>query len=613
MHNINVDSCTKKEMLKTLKKDFLCTDIDDFMTLLNLSSKIKKYRNDCEQNLRVAVIGTSSIQMIVSVLDAMLYCDGIECDFYEGEYNGIALDVFDENSVLYKFNPKIVVMLPDIYSISNYPQILDNDEQVKQFVEMETENYIKSFQTIHTVLPDANILCSNIPIGNKAPLGNMEANYMFSNSCFISWVNQELVRKKPNYVTYIDIHGLSEQIGSLEWYDPVSYYMSKQGFNLKYIGNYCNLIRKQVRALCGNVRKCLVLDLDNTIWGGAVGDVGFDGILLEPNDPEGEAFLAFQKYIIELKNRGVIIAVCSKNERDIAMEPFEKNPYMVLRKEDISCFVANWDDKVSNIRLIAQTLNIGTDSMVFFDDNPTERDLVRKYLPEVDVIEVPEDPAMYIRALDISRPFEWIQLTKEDLNRTKTYVDGQKREQLRLNYADYDDYLKGLDMVASFNVVNDKNMDRFVQLLNKTNQFNLMTNRYGEAQITEMRNNKDYGLYTVSLKDCFSNYGIIACLIVFFKENECHIMDWCMSCRVLKKGVENYILSQLIDICKERKVCKISGSYRRSKKNNMVSDLYNRLGFMEKNGNDDAYKSFYIEEVNYDMAKTFSFIREDSL
>lgn len=609
----NIDFIGKRDRIETLKQKFLCTPTSDYMTLLNLSNNIKKYRIDGEQKMRVAVIGTSSIQMIVLVLDTMLYCDGIECSFYEGEYNGIALDVFDENSALYKFEPQIVIMLLDIHSISNYPQVLDSDEQVKQCVEMEVGNLIKSFQTIHRILPEANILCSNIPVGNKFALGNMEANYMFSSSCYISWINQELIRKRPQYVTFIDVHGLSEKIGSLEWYDPVSYYMSKQGFSLKYIGDYCNLIRKQIGALCGNLRKCLVLDLDNTIWGGAVGDVGFDGILLEPNDPEGEAFRAFQKYIIELKNRGVILAVCSKNNQESAIEPFEKNPYMLLKKEDISCFVANWDDKVSNIRLIAQTLNIGIDSIVFFDDNPTERELVKKYLPEVEVIDVPEDPAMYVRSLDISSPFEWIQITKEDLNRTQTYYESQKREQLCLSYDDYNDYLKSLDMVASFNVVDEKNMERFVQLLNKTNQFNLVTNRYGEAQIASMNDDENYGLYTVSLKDCFSNYGIIACLIVLFDGEECQIQDWCMSCRVLKKGVENFVLYKLIDICKKRKIKKIIGNYKRTKKNSMVYDLYNRLGFTEIDNNSEDCKTYLIEEINYDMAKTLSYIKEEIL
>lgn len=598
-------------MIEKIKHEFLNTSVDDYLKLLNLASKLKKLKEKDQKAIRVAVIGTSSLQMIVTVLEAMLFCDGIACDIYEGEFNGIAMDVFDPASPMYEFRPEIIVILPDIHSISEFPATLQSNEQVMESAAREADSFINLFSTIHRYLPDTCILCSNIPINMYSPLGNAEANCLFSESCYTTLVNLDLLRKRPNYVTFLDIRKLSEQIGALEWYDPASYFVSKQGFNLKYIGYFCNLIKKQIEALKGKVKKCLVLDLDNTIWGGAVGDLGCEGIVLEPNDAEGEAYLVFQKYIVSLKNRGVIIAVCSKNDMKNAIEPFEKNPYMILKKEDISCFVANWEDKVTNIKYIAQYLNIGTDSMVFFDDNPTERTLVKEFLPEVEVIDVPEDPAFYVRNLDMAHAFDWTQITNEDINRTKTYLDVQKREQLRLNYNDYNEYLSNLEMTGCFEKISDKAIDRFVQLLNKTNQFNLMTNRYSEAQIIEMKKDDRYALCTVSLSDRFSQYGIIACVILYFEEDKCQVVDWCMSCRVLKKSVENYILTKIIELCSMRGVKTIQGSYRRTAKNGIVSDLYKKLGFAECTGNSDDLRNYYLPENLYPKAGTEHFIREE--
>ena len=369
------------------------------------------------------------------------------------------------------------------------------------------------------------------------PLGSLSSNYGFSKRSFYRQVNNALTNNRPPFVFVLDVEELAEYLGKRSFINESAYYLNKSGFDLQYIGYYCDLIARQFEAFAGKARKCLVLDLDNTLWGGVVGDLGYDGVLLDPNDAEGEAYLAFQRYIVELKNRGIIISICSKNDEVNAKEPFEKNENMVLKLSDISAFYANWDDKATNIKRISNELNIGTDSMVFFDDNPTERKLINEFLAEVKVINVPEDPALYTRALDREFVFEWTQLTKEDIGRIETYANNRARNALMETCIDYDDYLINLQMKIECKELSDTDMERFVQLTNKSNQFNLRTRRYSEAEIIGLQNENSYVLLTIKLEDRFSKYGIIGCAILKIDGDTCFIENWVMSCRVLKMNL----------------------------------------------------------------------------
>lgn len=595
------------QMSEKIRKNLSDIPLDDYASILNIADRMVKNKKIVSDSKKIAVLGTHSIQMIVKVLDAMLMEAGLPMRFYEGEYNGLAMDILDSHSAFYSFRPDIVILLPSYTDIKEYPNMMADEERVREMARSASAFFQKLYSAIHAQLPNAHIFCSNLIEPYARPLGNLEGNVFYSQSCFVSLVNLEWIIYKPDYVTILDMRGLAERIGLDSWYDSTLWFLSKQGFSLKYIGAYCNLMKQQILALSGRIKKCLVIDLDNTIWGGAVGDTGYNGIVLEPNDPEGEAFLAFQRYICQLKERGVILAVCSKNDEQNAKEPFEKNPYMLLKSEDISCFVANWDDKVSNISRIAEELNIGTDSMVFFDDNPTERALVRRFLPEVEVVEVPEDPALYVNALDSAQAFDWIQITKEDIGRTDTYVADKKREDLKLDFSSYDEYLAQLQMCGRFCEVDAETVSRFTQLLNKTNQFNLTTNRYSEAQIQAMADSDEYGLYATALKDAFSDYGIIACVILLFDNEICRITDWCMSCRVLKKDIENFTMKKIIEICSQRGCGQIAGKYLPTKKNQMVKNLYAELGF-EACGNGQ----FILTKEQFWEAKTKSFIKEET-
>ena len=252
---------------------------------------------------------------------------------------------------------------------------------------------------------------------------------------------------------------------------------------------------------------------------------------------------------------------------------------MILKLEDISCFVANWEDKAQNIRNIASSLNIGVDSLVFFDDNPAEREIVREYVPEVLVVDVPEDPADYVSSLSLCQPFEWMQLTEEDFKRTQSYRSNAKRQELEQSFVDYDAYLKALEMQGKIEEINEYSKERFTQLINKSNQFNLRTQRYTEAVIESFMENKENKLLAVSLKDKFSDYGIISCIILKKQGEECFIDTWVMSCRVLKRGVEQFAFSHVVKAAKDMGCSRIKGEYIPTEKNRMVKDFYSTLGF----------------------------------
>ena len=554
--------------------------LDDYSSLLNVGRKWKKIQNKEAVILKIAIIGSASIQLISSVLRALLTRYDIYADIYEGEYNGILMDVFDEKSELYAFSPEYIVVLPDYRDVEVYcPAMLSDEKEVQNAVDNAYGYYERIFDKIHKNLPESQMIIANLVTPFFEPLGSLASNYPFSKRAFYRQLNCALTMKHPPFAFVLDVESLAEYVGKRDFIDECSFFLNKSGFNLQFIGLYCDLIARQFEAFSGKPKKCLVLDLDNTLWGGVVGDLGYDGILLDPNDAVGESYLAFQRYILELKNRGVIICVCSKNDEENAKEPFEKNENMILKLSDISSFFANWDDKVTNIKRISNELNIGTDSMVFFDDNPTERELIKEFLPEVRVIDVPDDPALYTRSLDQSFAFEWTQLTKEDLGRIETYANNRARNALMASCIDYDDYLNNLHMIIECKCLSETDVERFVQLTNKSNQFNLRTKRYSKAEIIALLSDESYVLLSVKLEDRFSKYGIIGCIILKIKDDICFIENWVMSCRVLKKRVENYTIERIVEIARNRGCSRVLGEFLQTKKNSMVRNLYELLNF----------------------------------
>jgi FkbH-like protein len=334
-----------------------------------------------------------------------------------------------------------------------------------------------------------------------------------------------------------------------------------------------------IGALYGRTAKCLVVDLDNTLWGGVVGDDGVGGLKIGEGDAEGEAFKAFQEYLLLLKKRGLLLAVCSKNDEANALEPFMKLPDMVLKREDFVCFKANWDPKPDNIEQIARELNIGLDALVFVDDNPAERELVRQRLPQVKVVELSGDPADFPRLLDQCGWLELVKLTDEDIKKTDQYLENIQRDALKVQHADYDSYLASLEQKAVVREFEPKHLDRITQLINKTNQFNLTTKRLTRSEVEALVGREDTITTYVRLVDRFGDNGLISVLIGHREGIVLHIDVWLMSCRVLKRGVERLLTNHLFERARDLKVESVRGAYIPTAKNKMVENLYPELGF----------------------------------
>ena len=556
-------------------------------------------------DVKIAVLGSASIQFVVSALRTFLLKYDVKADIYEGEYAGLNMDILNEQSLFYAFEPQIVFLLTDYRDIQGFPALLSNETDVNNWVQEQMDVYVSYWDTIRRRLPSCQIFQSNFVIPTERAFGNLEANAMFSRKTVFELLNLELIRKRKTGVNIIDFEYLSSYYGKVNWFDSTAWFLHKAGFSMKYVGIVADEMAKQVLVSLGKTRKCLVLDLDNTLWGGVVGDDGCDGINLNPNDAVGEAYLDFQKYVLRLKERGVILAVCSKNEPEIAKEPFLENPNMLIKWNDIAAFIANWEDKASNLKKIAQELNIGLDAMVFFDDNPAEREIIKMYLPEVCVIDVPGDPAYYVEALNKENPFEWLQLTAEDIRRVDTYEQNKNRNELRSHYSNYDEYLKALSMCGSVQRIGENDSERFAQLINKSNQFNLRTIRYSEGEIAGFIRADDVVCLKIELQDKFSNYGIISCIILKKQERKCFIDTWVMSCRVLKRGVEDIAFKSILEIAREWDCSEIIGEYIPTKKNKMVENLYKEIGFLqlETLGVKDGEKARYQYDVSNDYQK----------
>ncbi|MCR4892013.1 MAG: HAD-IIIC family phosphatase [Lachnospiraceae bacterium] len=547
---------------------------------------------DSGKHARIAVLGSHSIQHFVRVLRLFLDRAHINGELYEGEYGGISMDALDNNSPLFSFRPEIVVLL---LRYTDFPMETRADlEKAKAF--------LRNIRVHISQIPGVMILCSNIALPLERPYGSLEAAYGDSRLSLFKELNLEMTRNRPSNVRIVDMEYLSSYYGKQNWFDDTAYYLSKQGFSMDYLGPVAHEVTQMIRPLLGTVRKCLVLDLDNTLWGGVVADEGALGIELDPHNPIGEAYRAFQRYVLSLKNRGVILAVNSKNDEEIAKEPFSQNPDMILKLSDIACFVANWSDKASNMAYIAKRLNIGIDSLVFFDDNPVEREIIETFCPQVQVIDVPEEPENYIRALDQASPFEWSEITEEDRSRASSYAENAAREELAVSFADYRDYLKALQMTGKAAPVAEAEIGRFTQLTNKSNQFNVRTMRFTEGEIRNMAADSDFRLIAVSLTDKFTRYGVISCIILKrgdlagFEKTDCFIENWCMSCRVLKRSVEQFAFREIAGEARDMGCKRLIGEYVRTRKNGMVEGLFAKLGFVPLSGSERVL-------YEYDLAK----------
>jgi FkbH-like protein len=560
--------------------------------------KFKKIEDDYKAHLkgllyntRIAVISSESSQHLIIFLKMYLYSLNISAEIYEAPYNSLHSEVLDENSELYKFNPDSLILLNSIKDIKSYPPLFSDQTKIDLWIKAHLTEYTTIWNTVQKRIKGCQIYQTTLPIDPYRQLGCLEVNYPFSQTSCIQLLNLELSRNRPNYVLLIDLNYQISRIGNESWIDEPNYYANKISSSFAGISQFANNLSRIIASSCGRIKKCLVLDLDNTLWGGIIGDDGIASINLDPNHPIGEAFLDFQSYILRLKERGILLAVCSKNNEKTAKEVFIKHPNMRIKLNDISIFMANWDNKPINLVEISKNLNIGLDSLVFFDDNPREREVVRQLTPEVEVIDVPSDPSQYIKALEYSHAFEWLQLSKEDIGRSESYSNNSHREKLQSTSYSYVDYLKSLELQAEIGEVCKTTLPRISQLINKSNQFNLRTMRYSESDILSLSTQKNKFIIYISLKDKFSDMGIISCLILEKNEEDLFIDTWVMSCRSLKLEVENLALETIISIAQKNNCTRLIGEYIETPKNVIVQNLLPDFGFK----NSKIENLFYLD------------------
>jgi FkbH-like protein len=378
----------------------------------------------------------------------------------------------------------------------------------------------------------------------------------------------------------LDVAGLAETVGLSDWHDPQLWNMGKFAFSDQLIPLYADHVARILAAIRGKSRKVLILDLDNTVWGGVVGDDGLDGIKIAQGDATGEAHLAVQRLALDLRQRGIVLAVCSKNTDEVAREPFEKHPEMLLKLDHIAVFNANWNDKATNIQAIAEELSLGVEAVVFLDDNPAERGLVRELLPQVVVPELPPDAACYARTLAAAGYFEAVAFAGEDLGRADFYRDNAKRATLQKQVGGVDAYLASLDMTITFQPFDATGRARIVQLINKSNQYNLTTLRYTDPEVTAAEKDPEVFTLQVRLADIFGDNGMISVVICRLGEAGVWEIDtWLMSCRVLGRKVEHMVLREILEHARAAGVHKLAGTYKPTDRNKLVVDHYAKLGF----------------------------------
>ena len=533
---------------------------------------------------QLALLGDSATQFLGKAIRGHGYDEKINFEIFEADYDQLDRQILDPSSELYHSKPEFVVLY--LSSEKLWKRFAATTTKAKSSFADQILSELKNWWLNIAANSKAKIIQFNLVELNDGIFGNFANRAPTSFLFQLRKINYGLTQlaQEHKQVFIADIAAQASYVGYANAHDPRLYVTSKVAFALEFLPLVAKAVTDIVKAVSGSFKKCLILDLDNTVWGGVVGDDGMEGIQIGELGM-GHAFDALQEWAKELKQRGIILAVCSKNEEETAKKPFRDHPDMTLRLDDIAVFVANWDNKADNIKLIQQTLNIGFDSMVFVDDNPFERNLVREHLPAVVVPELPEDPSLYVSYLRSLNLFETASHSEEDLERTKQYQQEIARTDLQKSFTNIDDYLKSLEMVSVVKEFDDFNTPRVAQLTQRSNQFNLRTVRYTEADVKTMSQSSEFITLSFNLQDKFGDHGLIALLILKRQPDKTAFIDtWIMSCRVLKRGMEEFTVNQMVKRAREAGIERLIGEYLPTSKNAMVKELYSQMGFASNNG-----------------------------
>jgi FkbH-like protein len=548
------------ELKKNLKKDF---------------SNLKK--------VKVALLGDSATQLLVQAIKGYGYEVGYNFKIFEADYDQVDMQVYDMDSELYQAKAEYVIIYNSAEKLLKKFYRLGNQEKVN-FAEKHIEKTANLYQTIIKNNKCKVIYFNYVEI-NDAVFGNF-ANKTASSFLYqVRKINYELMNLSMKFKNLFinDISALHNTYGQAFCTDPKITNSTDLIFTFDFLPIVAKNTIDIIQAIAGNMKKCVICDLDNTLWGGIIGDDGVENIQIGELGI-GKSFTALQLYLKQLKQRGIILAVCSKNTEYIAKEPFEKHPDMILKLSDIAIFIANWENKAQNIKYIQSILNIGFDSMVFLDDNPFERNMVKSHVPDITVPDLPEDPAEYVNYLRSCNLFETASYTEEDEQRTQQYQEEAQRSIVQQQCVNEDDFLLSLNMLSDVKPFNKFSIPRVSQLTQRSNQFNLRTVRYSEEEVTAIANSNEFITIYFTLEDKYGDYGLISLIILKKQADALFVDTWIMSCRVLKRGMEKFVLNRIVDLARKNGFSKIVGEYLPTVKNSMVKDHYRDLGFTKIEG-----------------------------
>jgi FkbH-like protein len=544
--------------------------------------------------IKVALLGDTATQLLAIALRGSAIEKGYSLALYEEDYDQIERQLLVSQSEYYAYGAKYNIVFQSTQKLLNIYNASEHSQR-----EHLADERIAFVRQICTACNETIIYC-NYPEIDDTVYGNYANKTRQSFIYQVRKLNYELMRvaESTSNLFICDLEAIQTKYGRKYCYDSSIYMNGDMVISMESLPQIAARLMDIIGACQGNIKKCVIIDLDNTIWGGNIGDDGVGGIQIGQGQITGKIFSEIQHWLKKLRERGIILAVCSKNEYEVAKKPFMKHPDMVLRFDDIAVFMANWNSKADNIRQIQAILNIGMDSMIFLDDNPVERAMVRENIPDMVVPELPGDPSDYLEYLYDMNLFETASLSEHDQERTKMYQNEYARTQAMKRFDNKDEFLKSLEMKATVHPFRPHDIPRIAELTQRSNQFNLRTVRYSEADVVRLSKQKRYQTYAYDLKDRYGDYGVI-CIIVMKKRRSGRIFieNWVMSCRVLKRGMETFVMNKIVSYARNIGCKYLIGEYASTNKNKMVDGHYYKYGFKNLGQNKGGRKR-YIMDVN---------------
>ena len=562
---------------------------------ISMSKNLKITNND--KNIKIAILSSFTLTGLDECLKVKCVESSITYKSYIAPYNQYNQEFFNQSSDFYKFEPDLTFLIIDIRSFFGenfyFPYNVSSEGR-KSFVKnkiSELENLIQQFNNNL----NSKLIITNFNIPSYSPNGIIETKNEFSFHEMIEEINNALrnISKQNDSVYVYNFNNFISKFGEKNIFDYRQFYVGDIQIAFNFIPYLANDLMGYIKPFSSKNKKCIVLDLDNTLWGGIVGEDGFDGIELG-HTSNGKAFVDFQKHLLSLWHQGIILTINSKNNYDDAMKVIQEHPNMILREKNFASIQINWNDKAQNLNQIASEINIGTNSMVFFDDDKINQERIKQEFPEVLTIELPKDSSQYSSILKEINDFNVLQRTDEDAKRGEMYAQQRERNELKQSISNIDDFLKQLNIQVKIKKSNEFLIPRISQLTLKTNQFNLTTKRYHEEEIREFTNNKNYEVGCAQVEDKFGDNGITGVYIVDKNEKNWIIDTFLLSCRIMGRGIEDAILSQILKDAKQNGVEEVRAKFIPTEKNKPSENFLSDFGFKKQ-------ENFWIYKLNNDI------------